>query len=1153
MSHYSVRPQLQQNAWVCTFCGAKYPSEKERDLHMAGNCKDSPTPLTEEIQPQQSRIRPPMAKAKTFSHPEEGQYHPGQDQGQGYGYGYPNPPQPLFQSQLQPPSRQNYPQRPGIPVPQQMQFPPANPWDQPSSIRGYAPPYLQQEAGHSGYGVNRGRSLPEEPQDGTRSVRPPRPLHSTVPTQPSSLTGFGDGAVSQQKNRRVSDSQERPTHYGYNAPPNEPDMSPLAKVNSPITPSGDKAKVTIIWKKEIPTLEKEVTYIDNIQDPVTLAWSDKNEFFQGNATFSQGGHTGSIFFPTSGEMEAVQPFEVKKKGMSMSMVTLKLVEVKSPIKSEPSKLPMPSPIPKLNPKNESEEAKSVPPTEKEKKGMREQLLKQNQDLKDKEERNRRMKEEMDCLSKTVDTVKDDKQKLKKEMVKLDEQLIQVMTELSSIRAYGSSDEQKLEKENQGLKNELELLRHKEPIGGDELLAAKENIDHLKSHINSMENTKQDDQLNEKIQTLETELRALQGKEEESEKIRKEQQELENTNKDLHAEVNKTKDELKALVRDREELEKRANGLQAEVTEKEKEKKSLNQEQEEVIKNLQTSLEDRDKKVSEKEKEIIDLVKSKMSFESDLNQARNELKENSGNKEATEQVEHLAKENSDLNQEIHKLREKNKKYKDDYSQISVELNTAKEEMIENKKNFEQTISETENKATKEVKELEESKQKQETELNIFKDQIQLLSKQKQEMRKKSEQDTLQYKDEVVSRDDKISELSKQIQENKQNKEEQEKIKALNEELEQTKSDYEDLRGVKKELENELKGKKNDFEEISMESTKDKDSMRDQYSKIEKEKQDLQQQVDGLHTLVNGLKDSTSKLKFKLDKSEEERDKMKTENNLEKESIKTAYLEKMKKDKETIEQLEKELKSERESSAILKQLIGKLNKEVESQTGDETAVKLKEELEKAEKYKSKLEYKLEQMSREIANRDSEIQQLSRKNREVPVEDQFTNIEIPKSDSKSKSGKSFFPNKKNEKEKPKMAATKISADIPLGAEGGSPIPTINPIQNPTLKSSQKVRYKGVTVNVLKLNALPSAKPHINKQVLCPIKKNLELGRLMAAFEVPTKVGKSSKVAKYVGVLLNEAVGDSDGTFQGTRVFECEENHGWFAPLEDVYVPVI
>ena len=654
MSHYSIRPQLLQNASVCTVCGANYPTENERDLH---TCKDSPVQLLEE--PQRSRQRPPILKA--ISHPVDGQYHPRQDQGQGYGYGYPKtPPQPLFQSELQPPSRQTFSLRPGLSVPTQMQYTPVRPWDQPSPLIGYAPPHVQQETGHSGYDLGGLTDL--VPQEEARAMGPPRP-HSLVPSHFSSLTGFWEGEASQQKNRRISDPQERETHFGHNAPPNEPDMLPLAKANTPTTPPADKAKVIIIWKKEFPTLEKEVVYADNIQDPVKLAWSDYKEQFQGNATFSQGIHTGSIIFPTSGEMEAVQPFEVKKRRMAISMVTLKLVDVKSPIESDPLKISMASAI--LEPtKNESEEAnrESVSPTEKEKKGMGEQL-EQNQELRVKEERIRRMKEEMDCLNKTIDTVKEDKQRVEKEMVKLDEQLIQVMTELSSLRTYGSREEQTLEKENQSLKNELELFRHEEPMDGDELLAAKEQIDQLKYSINLLENTKlQNDRLNEKIQTFQTELKAFQGKEEELEKIKREQQELVNTNKDLHAELN-------ASIRDREELEKKANELKTEVMEKEermqkesenyeKEKHSLRQEQEELTKNLLTFVDERDKQVN-------DLVKSKMCIESDLKQARNELKENPEIKESKEQVEHLKKDNSEL--------------KDNYSKIEKEKRDLQEQV------------------------------------------------------------------------------------------------------------------------------------------------------------------------------------------------------------------------------------------------------------------------------------------------------------------------------------------------------------------------------------------------------------------------------------------------------------------------------------------
>ena len=88
--------------------------------------------------------------------------------------------------------------------------------------------------------------------------------------------------------------------------------------NTPTTPLG----VKVNWEKEVPTLEREITYFDNIHEPVTLTWLDMEQLFQGTATFSVGKHTGSITLPTHDDMYPVQPFEVRK---GMDVLTLKLV------------------------------------------------------------------------------------------------------------------------------------------------------------------------------------------------------------------------------------------------------------------------------------------------------------------------------------------------------------------------------------------------------------------------------------------------------------------------------------------------------------------------------------------------------------------------------------------------------------------------------------------------------------------------------------------------------------------------------------------------------------------------------------------------------------------------------------------------------------
>ena len=61
------------------------------------------------------------------------------------------------------------------------------------------------------------------------------------------------------------------------------------------------------------------------------------------------------------------------------------------------------------------------------------------------------------------------------------------------------------------------------------------------------------------------------------------------------------------------------------------------------------------------------------------------------------------------------------------------------------------------------------------------------------------------------------------------------------------------------------------------------------------------------------------------------------------------------------------------------------------------------------------------------------------------------------------------------------------------------------------------------------------------------------MVIFDVPSKVGFKSVIQKFVGIKLNNPMGNSGGEFRTERYFECEPNCGKFVPFEDVFIPVI
>ena len=119
----------------------------------------------------------------------------------------------------------------------------------------------------------------------------------------------------------------------------------------------------------------------------------------------------------------------------------------------------------------------------------------------------------------------------------------------------------------------------------------------------------------------------------------------------------------------------------------------------------------------------------------------------------------------------------------------------------------------------------------------------------------------------------------------------------------------------------------------------------------------------------------------------------------------------------------------------------------------------------------------------------------------------------------------------------------------------PHIVPVANNTGKISHKVLIRTDVnhVNVVKLNSFPNPYEYQGNQAIILINKHYELGVIMIIFELPGRVGLRSVSLKYVGIKLNNPVGNSGGEYRTERYFECETKCGIFAPFEDVFIPVI
>ena len=96
----------------------------------------------------------------------------------------------------------------------------------------------------------------------------------------------------------------------------------------------------------------------------------------------------------------------------------------------------------------------------------------------------------------------------------------------------------------------------------------------------------------------------------------------------------------------------------------------------------------------------------------------------------------------------------------------------------------------------------------------------------------------------------------------------------------------------------------------------------------------------------------------------------------------------------------------------------------------------------------------------------------------------------------------------------------------------------------------YKTLAVNATRLSYLQKPESHLNKQVLVKVKDIFRLGSLQAVFS--KRYANQDKSLIIAGVKLEEAFGNSNGVFDGTRYFDCEPNRGLFAYAEEVFINV-
>ena len=1083
---------------------------------MTDSCNNAPTRDDQSIvtQHRPPMGRPPVMKAHTFDAPNAPNlHHPMQQQQQQQGYPYHMSNRPLFQQQdrhlMRPSSLQTLE---GFP---------------PQSHQGAFSP--QRFPTDYPQGTNRGRALPDPPIQEQRVLVNP----TALPAPRGFVGNYPPTAKRSLEQPRLPLSPTHRPHMarGLSATQEEASGIPVSKVQSPLNMATEATKVILLWSKERPTLERELTYFDNSQDVVNLIWTDEQSLYQGNGTLAVGKHHGSLLFPSSGDMVQVQPFEVVRKPMGMFQVKLKLNDPQA----------------------------------------QENVKVENLDT-DQADRNSgqmdTLRAEIQELTVNNNNIKSEKEKCKHELAKLDNQIIELMTELSSIRVYGREEEVKLSQEIEELKNEIHTLR---ATPGHNLQGAGES--------------------NERVGVLEVTIAELKGKETENKlkikDLRNENFSFEKENSDLKSEKMILKEQntdlkesnlmyekqIEELIKQQQqqpdgdanmELTSQLEAAKQQELNNETEIRELKQQQD---KNL-ILLQQKEETITTTTNELEQTKQNESSLNEQLISANAELEElyrhSQDNEKTDQEILTLSTDNSQLLQQIACLEGDNAKLQEEFDR-----KPSKQELIAQLDDTQNKVTELLRKCNSLQKTKNEIEDTLQTELKESRDEVFLLktetNQQKETIDKQNEVIETYKQQQITEEEYKASETKdKQISHLKMvNLELEAKrltcdthILELNDELQQSKSDYKDLDDLRKQFESESADKCSGLEDDKSVLEIQVDVLNGQIGELSEERERCKGRVVELETTLTDLQLQLQKL------GEVQQNETATVQKYEQQLTELTN---------QIISLNNELTSVKDSASISKQLIDKLNQGIEvlETNNKQTIVEFQTKLTQSERDRGDLERKLGEMIRELADRDSRIQVLSQpvvipqsrgqvpKSPSTPV--MPTNPKLKEEDKSQSKGKDSRSKEPSAKDKSQSKGKDSKSRFPEPTAGATPgatntnlTPEIIPQANKTGKSPSKMAFRGVNIHAVKLKAFPNPTESYNKQVIYLINKRYELGVLMCIIDLQTKVGFKNATTRYAGIKLYNPVGNCDGAYKDKRFFECSPNCGIFVPLEDVNVPV-
>ena len=1064
-------------------------------MHMTDTCNFAPTRDDQSITTQD---RAPMMKSHTFDALNQPHYQPLEPQG----YGYPNQSaRPLFHNQerhlMRPTSFQ-------------------------TTRAGYPPQvaYSPQRFPEYPQGTYRGRALPDPPLQEQRGQANP----STLPP-PRNFTGNYPQAT------KPPHLPLSPTHRPHmprdiSATQEEASGAPVSKVQSPLNMATEATKVILLWSKEKPTLERELTYFDNSQDVVMLVWTDEQSLYQGNGTLAVGKHHGSLLFPSSGDMVQVHPFEVGRKPMGMFRVKLKLNEPQA---------------------QESSKAVNLDTGEAERNS--------NQIEK--------MRTEIQELITNNNNIKSEKEKCKYELAKLDEQIIGLMTELSSVRVYGREEEMKLNEEVEKLKSELHTLRatprHNLQAAevSNEVVQGLATIGELKLKIKELR--EENSEFDQETANLKSEKYLLEEQNEDLKESNLEyerqigeliqQQQQQQPSVDADTDLTTQLETAKQLI---SESETEIKGLKDTNQQLELELKNnlfLLQHEEETAKTTTTELEcmktEKQQILEQSRSEIEQMKQTETNLQEQLTRAREELEElqrQSRDNERTDQdILALSTNNDQLIQQVASLQEDNAKLQEEFAQkpskqeLIAQLDDTQSkvtELLQKCNSLEKAKNEIEDTLGTELKESRDEVFLLKTETNRQTRTIDEQSKVIETYKQQQNEDVNKHSEAIDKQISHLKLINLELEASKKTRDTH--IVELNDELQQCKSDYHDLDELRKQSETEISEKGSTFENDKIVLEVQVDVLSVQIGELSEEKERWQRRVAELDAT---LRDTQSQLQKSHDRFGSGTETIKK------------YEQQITELANQNTSLNNELISVKESASISKQLIGKLNHDIEVlETNNKHAmIEFETRQTQSDRYREDLERKLYEITREVADRDNKIQELSQH-----VATSQTKGQVVKSPSTPVMPANPKLTKDKEKGKGKEVKIKHSEGATPSATNMDLTPELIAQANKSGKSPSKIIFRSGCIHVVKLKAFPNTTECVSKQVLCSINKRYEVGILIIIVDLTTKVGFKNVVSKHAGIKLYNPVGSCDGVYKGERYFDCPPNCGIFVPLEDVYVPV-